>query len=555
MCGMSPARRPGRLIVFEGPDGVGKSTIASALSEAFGRRDQKHRLMTFPGKDPGTLGALIYQIHHDPGRFAIDTMSEAARQTLHIAAHLDAIERLIRPTIEEGTDVLLDRYWWSAWVYGLVGGMDRALLQGMISFERSAWDDLHPTLAILVTRQTPLRKETPSETWEAHVREYSRLARSEGCNHPVLELDNSGSVVEALEQIELALGSRPTKHIRRRVSPTGHGHLYPVRTTEVYDTYWRFAAERQEVFFRRINATPPPWTDDEVLRNFKFTNAYRASDRVSQFLIRSVIYRDDLSNSSDEVVFRTLLFKLFNKIETWLFLEESLGPITYKDFDPERYAEALDTRRAARRSIYSAAYIMPSVPSFGHPRKHRNHLELLSVMMDDGLPRRLEACNTMREAFELLRDYPSIGDFLAYQFVTDINYSEVTKFSEREFVVPGPGALDGIRKCFHNLGGLDEAEIIQLMADRQEDEFRRLGLSFRSLWGRPLQLIDCQNLFCEVDKYARVRHPKVQGRSGRTRIKQRFKQNPEPLTYWYPPKWGINDRIAASSPQPSARRR
>ena len=70
--------------------------------------------------------------------------------------------------------------------------------------------------------------------------------------------------------------------------------------------------------------------------------------------------------------------------------------------------------------------------------------------------------------------------------------------------------------------------------------FERLGLKFRSLWGRMLQLIDCQNLFCEVDKYSRVRHPEVAGVSGRTRIKQKFSENSDPIEYWYPPKWGLN---------------
>ena len=81
------------------------------------------------------------------------------------------------------------------------------------------------------------------------------------------------------------------------------------------------------------------------------------------------------------------------------------------------------------------------------------------------------------------------------------------------------------------------------MAESQEEEFRRLGLDFPSLWGRPLQLIDCQNLFCETDKYARIAHPEVSGKSGRTRIKQHFRPIARPITYWYPPKWGINDRI------------
>lgn len=52
------------------------------------------------------------------------------------------------------------------------------------------------------------------------------------------------------------------------------------------------------------------------------------------------------------------------------------------------------------------------------------------------------------------------------------------------------------------------------MADSQEDQFERLGIQFESLSGRRLQLIDCQNLFCEVDKYARRAHPDVRGFRG-----------------------------------------
>ena len=66
------------------------------------------------------------------------------------------------------------------------------------------------------------------------------------------------------------------------------------------------------------------------------------------------------------------------------------------------------------------------------------------------------------------------------------------------------------------------------------------GLSFAGLRGRPLQLIDCQNLFCEVDKYARVAHPEIVGHSGRSRIKQRFQPVMDRVPAWFPPKWGIN---------------
>lgn len=320
----------------------------------------------------------------------------------------------------------------------------------------------------------------------------------------------------------------------------------PLKPSPAYDTYWRFAAERQQVFFRRLAGAAPPWTSDPILQEYKFTNAYRASDRVSQYLIREVIYRDDLPADPAEVVFRTLLFKLFNRIETWELLEEAVGRVTWAEYTFKRYDRVLSQAMSRGDKIYSAAYIMPSAGSLGHERKHRNHLALIERMMNDGLPAKLAEAPSMQRAFDLLRSYPTLGDFLAYQYVTDLNYGPVTNFTEMEFVVPGPGAVDGIRKCFKDTAGMPEAEVIRFMADRQELEFERLGIDFRTLWGRRLQLIDCQNLFCEVDKYARVHHPDISGVSGRTRIKQKFRATPDPVCYWYPPKWGINDAVAAS---------
>ena len=284
-----------------------------------------------------------------------------------------------------------------------------------------------------------------------------------------------------------------------------------------------------------------------MLSIYKFTNAYRASDRVSQYLIRRVIYRDDLPCSPREVFFRVILFKLFNKIETWETLERSLGAVAFEDYRFAHYDGILMRERNRDARIYSAAYVMPTGRgAFGHSIKHRNHLKLLERMMDDDVPDRLTDAGSMREGFDMLRAYPGIGDFLAYQFISDINYSEIVDFSEMEFVVPGPGARDGLRKCFTDFGGFTEPELIRLTAELQEREFERRGLRFESLWGRPLQLVDCQNLFCEIDKYARVAHPQAEGRTGRRRIKRKFNPNPEPVSLFYPPKWGLNEKVIAS---------
>ena len=343
------------------------------------------------------------------------------------------------------------------------------------------------------------------------------------------------------KQLTLELGDYGGKP---RLAPMIISHILPAKPTVVFDSYWRFAAERQKIFFKKLENAQIPWTDDCILSTYKFTNAYRASDRTSQYLIRNVIYRDDLPASSNEVFFRIMIFKLFNKIETWQLLENKIGSIIYSEYSFDRYDRILTEAMKSEQTIYSGAYIMPSGGNIlGHTTKHRNHLKLIELMMADELPYKLADAPNMHRAFDLLRDYPTLGDFLAYQFITDVNYSKITNFSEMDFVIPGPGALDGIRKCFLDLGGLNEPEIIKFMADIQESEFERLGLDFKSLWGRNLQLIDCQNLFCEVDKYARMKHPDIAGISGRTRIKQKYSANTKPVDYWYPPKWGINQAI------------
>lgn len=328
-------------------------------------------------------------------------------------------------------------------------------------------------------------------------------------------------------------------------------HLSPAKVSEVYDSFWRFAAERQDIFFRRVRGERPPWSRSPVLSRYKFTNAYRASDRVSQYLIRHVIYRADLPKSLPEVFFRILLFKLFNRIGTWQLLERSFGQITFEDYSFAHYDEVLTQEIKNGRRIYSAAYIMPpGRREFGRTAKHQNHLFLLQRMMDERLPERLAQTRTMQGGFEQLRAYPTIGDFLAYQFITDINYSEITDFSEMEFVVAGPGARDGLRKCFVDAGGLNDPELIRLVADLQEKEFERLELDYQTLWGRRLQLIDCQNLFCEIDKYSRVVYPGIAGTTGRKRIKQKFQPNLTPINFFYPPKWKLNTKIQVDADAP-----
>ncbi len=188
---------------------------------------------------------------------------------------------------------------------------------------------------------------------------------------------------------------------------------------------------------------------------------------------------------------------------------------------------------------------MPS-PALGHTRKHSNHIALLLRMMEDRVPERVRKAPSLRYVYELMLRYPGIGPFLAFQYTIDLNYSSLLDFDEAEFVVAGPGALDGISKCFADARGLSAEDIIYWMTDRQHAEFERLGLAFPGLYGRRLQPIDCQNIFCEISKYARVAHPEVVGVANRTRIKQTYRPcNLLPPVPQFPARWRLP--VAAAS--------
>lgn len=76
------------------------------------------------------------------------------------------------------------------------------------------------------------------------------------------------------------------------------------------------------------------------------------------------------------------------------------------------------------------------------------------------------------------------------------------------------------------------------MVDRQDTEFAARGPDFNGLFGRSLQAIDVQNLFCETDKYCREALPEL--KSARTCIKAKFSPSADPVEAYFPPKWNVS---------------
>lgn len=190
-------RKTGRLIVFEGPDESGKTTVSKLLVKELHRRGKKCIWLAFPGHEPSTLGAEIYALHHDP-RFA--KAPALSVQLLHVAAHVEALQRRILPALAGGTWIVLDRYWWSTWAYGLAAGADRLDLQHALDIERRQWGRIVPTVAFLFLRNLPnLKTQPPQRVVLSKL--YRQLARRERRRHPVEIVRNERAIEDTLQKV------------------------------------------------------------------------------------------------------------------------------------------------------------------------------------------------------------------------------------------------------------------------------------------------------------------------------------------------------------------
>lgn len=309
---------------------------------------------------------------------------------------------------------------------------------------------------------------------------------------------------------------------------------------EAFKYYFRFMEERMRIFWNRYYNKPTPWTSDSIFRQYKFTNVYRACDRVSQYLIKEVINQADKSLSGEDILLNIILFKVFNKIETWEEIKKNNPIITVKNFNAESISHQLTHLRKSG-PIFSAAYIMTG-SSHNYKFLQFKHERWLQMIMTEIIKEKklgaIVKAKSLKEVYDILHSCTFIGPFLAYQYAIDMNYSDVIDFDENSFVKAGIGAQRGIEKCFSGLNGYSFEDAIRYTYDHLETYQNRYCTTFDNLFGRSPKLIDLQNCFCETDKYLREKMPILH--IGNKRIKQRFKRKVSPIEYFFPPKWKLS---------------
>ncbi len=193
----------GKLFIFEGPNGCGKTVISRLFAEHLSALGMPSQWLAFPGREPGTLGLHVYEIHRNHMGAGIEAIHPASLQALHIAAHIDQIETRILPALRQGISVVLDRFWWSTWVYGLSAGVPKESLRRMLHVEALHWQGTLPNVVFLFECKKPF-DEPFSAGWAVLRQAYEALAATEQSRHSVIRIQNAGNPKEALAQAVLS---------------------------------------------------------------------------------------------------------------------------------------------------------------------------------------------------------------------------------------------------------------------------------------------------------------------------------------------------------------
>jgi dTMP kinase len=134
---------PGRLIVFEGGEGAGKSTQLARLAVLLSAAAIRPATWREPGGTP--LGDEIRRLLLDPAQ----QITPTAEALLFMASRAQLVRDELRPALDAGTTVLLDRFFLSTYAYQIAGRQMRE--QEVQAANALATQGLTPDLTILLT--------------------------------------------------------------------------------------------------------------------------------------------------------------------------------------------------------------------------------------------------------------------------------------------------------------------------------------------------------------------------------------------------------------------
>ena len=281
------------------------------------------------------------------------------------------------------------------------------------------------------------------------------------------------------------------------------------------NAFIRFVVERYCIYLKRKKGSPPPWTDDKILRQYRFCNVYREYDKVTRWLHTNwrLPYRDH-----KDLWFWMVIARFINRIEAL----EVLPPPTNGGFNPARFMDILHSYQRKGNKVFSAAYIIST------GGKRMDKIEYVAEHVLDPLWKALHNLRPVKGDYLAnyavkLRMYNGLGSFITGQIIADIKYVRPLLHARDwwTFAVSGPGSRRGLNRVYDRTGRWNEFEwydSLLALWKRVEEPFKEVDMP-------PMHMQDLQNCLCEFDKYERAR-------LGEGRPKQNYNYDSPSLTQY-----------------------
>lgn len=310
---------------------------------------------------------------------------------------------------------------------------------------------------------------------------------------------------------------------------------YPVFDEEKLKEYLHYIVERQEVLKKRQQGKNYPWTDDEIIKNNSFTNNHRFNDRYSRYVLNNII--NDNKTSLSDRIYKSLLSRIYN-CEGFCELVNISNPNFWNEEVVKDNIKKLENAEVKDGQIYTKAYriIQPKVCYKEiYPNNHYKAHPLLYI--NDLRKKYGETIADLFKSFNARRCYEWIhtnvrgaGPFIAYQMFCDISYFKEIPFSDRLFVVSGPGCTRGFSYLYKDWDGLSAEELLWWHRNHLEEELRKAyGFGYDKLFdnepisNRYFDLQECENSGCEFSKYIQL----LEGRQ--KKIRRYREENIKPI--------------------------
>ena len=282
--------------------------------------------------------------------------------------------------------------------------------------------------------------------------------------------------------------------------------------------FWKCMEERHNIYKKRLAGDPPPWTEDPIYQQFKFTNICRELDIGTKFVTQRI---DKYAECQKSYLFNVMAYRLFNKIETLDFIYKNyqFGVVTHDNYCKDS-VEELVRMYGETESVWTNAFI---VTGFSNLPKEWDKIKRVCHALDllaDNICDEDTDFKTLEEAYKWVKKQLGFGEFLAYQTIIDLSYGDWYSFCEDQFVICGPGCKRGLDRLFphYEVAKYGYESLNFWLRDNQYAFYEDYGIDYKTLFDDReypyLTVMSVENLLCEFSKYM-----KAHNKEGRPRNK------------------------------------